>query len=424
MIKSHYNQATKGLCFSSITKNLGGEKMKQIKLNQERTGRVSIGIKTPIIRTGDDLKKIVIDSCLSAVGTFQDKSVIGITEAVVAIAQGNYVTPADIQADIAMKYPEQKELTVLFPIQSRNRFMNIMQAIADMPQFERIYVVLSYPCDEVGNRLVSDERVLYSYVNPYTDEFSVDNFYELFGEPKHEFTGKNYIQEFKNTNPDKVEVRLCNDLEIISGYCENVLVCTIRENQREMHKKMMKATYGVERVFDLSEVLNKPINGSGYSPKYGLYGSNKMADGRLKLMPRDCQSFVEDIQREIMEKYDKHIEVMVYGDGAFKDPVGGIWELADPVTTLGATSGLSGTPKEVKLKYIASKYGAEKTQRELEEIISYERSERRKNDDVTGEASLGTTPRQITDLLASLMDLTTGSGDEQTPVVYVTGYLK
>jgi F420-0:gamma-glutamyl ligase len=397
--------------------------MNQIKLNQERTGRVSIGIKTPIIRTGDDLKEIVIDSCLSAVGTFQDKSVIGITEAVVAIAQGNYVTPADIQADIAMKYPDQKELTVLFPIQSRNRFMNIMQAIADMPQFERIYVVLSYPCDEVGNRLVSDKDIFYSDINPYTDEFSANEFYGLFGRPKHEFTGKNYIQEFENTNPAKVMVRLCNDLGVISRYCKNVLVCTIREEQRKLHKEILK-DYGVERVFDLSEILSKSINGSGYSPKYGLYGSNKMADGRLKLMPRDCQSFVIFIQKEIMERYNRHVEVMVYGDGAFKDPVGGIWELADPVTTLGATSGLLGTPKEVKLKYIASKYGPEKTQQELEEIISQERAERIKTDDRTSEASLGTTPRQITDLLASLMDLTTGSGDEQTPVVYVTGYLK
>lgn len=399
--------------------------MNQIKLNQERTGRVSIGIKTPIIRTGDNLKEIVIDSCLSAVGTFRDKSVIGITEAVVAIAQGNYVTPADIQADIAMKYPDQKELTVLFPIQSRNRFMNIMQAIADMPQFERIYVVLSYPCDEVGNRLVSDKDIFYSgFVNSNQNEFSANEFYELFGKPKHEFTGKNYIQEFENTNPAKVMVRLCNDLRIIANYCKNILVCTIRENQRKMHKEFLKNYTCVERVFDLSEILSESINGSGYSPKYGLYGSNKMADGRLKLMPRDCQSFVIFLQKEIMDRYNKHVEVMVYGDGAFKDPVGGIWELADPVTTLGATSGLLGTPKEVKLKYIASKYGAEKTQQELEEIISQERAERIKTDDMTSETSLGTTPRQITDLLASLMDLTTGSGDEQTPVVYVTGYLK
>lgn len=396
--------------------------MTQITVNQERTGRNVFAIKTPIIRTGDDLKKIVIDSCLAAVGEFQDNAVIGITEAVVAIAQGNYALPEAIQAAIASKYPDQSELTVLFPIQSRNRFMNIMQAIADMPQFEKIYVVLSYPCDEVGNRLVSDRELFYSYTNPYEDEFSVKDFYHEFGEPMHEFTGKNYIAEFQNTNLSKVEVILCNDLELIADYCENVLVCTIRESQRELHKEIVKDS-GAERVFDLSEILDKSVNGSGYSPEYGLYGSNKMADGKLKLMPRDCQEFVESIQTEIQEKYGKHVEVMVYGDGAFKDPVGGIWELADPVTTLGATAGLAGTPKEVKLKYLASKY-PDKTQEELAEIIAKEKAKRMNTDDMTGEASLGTTPRQKTDLLASLMDLTTGSGDEQTPVVYMTGYLK
>lgn len=398
--------------------------MTQITVNQEKTGRNVFAIKTPIIRTGDDLKKIVLDSCLAAVGEFQDNAVIGITEAVVAIAQGNYATPEAIQTAIATKYPEQSELTVLFPIQSRNRFMNIMQAIADMPQFKKIYVVLSYPCDEVGNRLVSDRVMFYSLTNPYNDEFSVQDFYHEFGKPQHEFTGKNYIEEFRNTNPSKVEVILCNDLEQIAEYCENVLVCTIRKEQRELHKEIMeRCGWLTNKVFDLSEILNESVSGSGYSPEYGLYGSNKMADGKLKLMPRNCQEFVESIQTEIQEKYGKHVEVMVYGDGAFKDPVGGIWELADPVTTLGATSGLAGTPKEVKLKYLASKY-PDKTQEELAEIIAKEKAKRMNTDDMTGEASLGTTPRQKTDLLASLMDLTTGSGDEQTPVVYVTGYLK
>lgn len=397
--------------------------MTQITVNTEKVGAMAMGVKTPIIRPGDDVKKIVIDSCLAAVGEFQDNAVIGITEAVVAIAQGNFATPEDIQADIARKYPDQTELTVMFPIQSRNRFMNIMQAIADMPQFEKIYVVLSYPCDEVWNRLVSDKAIFYnSNVDPHKGDLTAEEFYKEFGKPKHKFTGKNYIEEFQNTNPDKVEVRLCNDLMQISKYCENVLVCTIRREQREMHKEIMYHL-GVKRVFDLSEILDESVNGSNYNPEYGLYGSNKMADGKLKLMPIDSQEFVEELQNQILEDYGKDVKVMVYGDGAFKDPVGGIWELADPDTTLGATDGLSGTPKEVKLKYLASKY-PDKTQEELAEIVAKEKAERVKTNDVTGEASLGTTPRQITDLLASLMDLMSGSGDRQTPVVYVPGYLE
>lgn len=394
--------------------------MNQINLNLGQIGRVSMGIKTPIIRTGDDLTKIVIDSCLAAVGQFHEKAVIGITEAVVAIAQGNYAKPEDIQSEIARLYPGAKELTLLFPIQSRNRFMNIPKAIAAMPQIEKIYVALSYPCDEVGNRLVSEEALLEENVKPYRDAFTSEEFYARFGKPRHPFTGKDYIEEFEKACNGKAEVILVNDLKM-ADFCKNVLVCTIREDARNLQKKLMKQ-YGAERVYDLSDILSESVNGSGHS-EYGLYGSNMMGDGVLKLMPLNAQEFVNGLQARILKDYGVHVEAFVYGDGAFKDPVGGIWELADPVSCLGATAGLGGTPKEVKAKYIASQH-PNATPEELAEIIAKAKAERMKTDDVTGEASLGTTPRQITDLISSLADLVTGSGDECTPVVYVVGYLK
>lgn len=400
--------------------------MATIKLETSQIGRMSVGIKTPIIRTGDNLQEIVIDSIFKAVGGFHDKAVIGITEAVVAIAQGNYATPEDIQASIAEKYPDASEIALMYPIQSRNRFMNVARAIAGMKQFKEIYIVLSYPCDEVGNRLVSEEKLYEVTANSSLDEtYSEGEFYEIFGKPVHPFTGKDYIEEFKNACNGKATIVLCNNVckaaRVIN--CHDFLVCTIREDQRKLQKQMISDCIPDATVFDMSQILNKPINGSGYSPEYGLYGSNMMAAGRLKLMPRDCQEFVEDLQERILAYYGKKVEVMVYGDGAFKDPVGGIWELADPVTTLGATSGLSGTPKEVKLKYLASKY-PDKSQEELAEIIAKEKAARMNTESVTGESSLGTTPRQKTDLFASWADLTTGSGDEQTPVVYSVGFLK
>lgn len=400
--------------------------MTTIQLNQQNIGRATVGIKTPIIRPGDDLQQIVIDSILNAIGEFHENAVIGITEAVVAIAQGNFATPEDIRASFAEKYPGESELTILYPIQSRNRFMNIPRAIASMEQFKKIRFVLSYPCDEVGNRLISDEELYKSEVNPYTTSFQADYFYEKFGKPCHPFTGKNYIAEFENACNGKTKLEdiiLSNNVyEALSRkYCDNILVCTIREEQRKLHKKMAR-DFGCTRVYDMSEFLNKSINGSGYSPEYGLYGSNMMAGGRLKLMPRDCQKFVNDLQTRILKEYGVHVEIAIFGDGAFKDPVGGIWELADPVTTLAATSGLVGTPVEVKLKYLASMY-PNKSPEELNEIIAKEKQARLNTKDITGEVSLGTTPRQKTDLFASLADLTTGSGDLQTPVVYSTGFL-
>lgn len=394
--------------------------MKQMNLNLGSIGRVSIGIKTPIIRTGDNLEQIVIESCLKAVGEFHNKAIICITEAVVAIAEGNYAKPEDIQSEITRLYPDATELTLLFPIQSRNRFMNIPRAIAAMPQIEKINVVLSYPCDEVGNRLVSEEEMFDSGINRYEEMFDAKEFYRIYGKPCHPFTGKDYIEEFEKACDGKGEVILCNNLSLLDEY-KDVLVCTIREDMCELHKRIMKEN-GALNVYDLSDILSQPVNGSGYS-KYGLYGSNMMDGGVLKLMPRNPQVLVERIQARIKKDYGVHVEVLVNGDGAFKDPVGGIWELADRDSVIAATSGLGGTPKEVKAKYIASQHPNASAE-ELAEIIAKAKAERMKTDDVTGELSLGTTPRQITDLLGSLADLTTGSGDECTPVVYVANYLK
>lgn len=392
----------------------------QFNIDLEKVGRITIGVKTPIIRTGDDLQQIVIESCIKAVGGFHEKAAIGVTEAVVAIAQGNYATPEDIQTDIASKYSGESDITLFHPIQSRNRFLNIPKAIVAMPEIKRINIVLSYPCDEVGNRLCSDEEIWKREINPYKKVFTSKEFYSEFGKPRHLFTGKDYIEEFLKACDGKGVVYLNNDIS--SLHKPNVLVCTIRQDKREFNKKMLKK-YGAKKIFDLSQILNEPVNGSGYSPEYGLYGSNMMAGGKLKLMPRETQAFVESLQAKILQEYGKHVEVMVFGDGAFKDPVGGIWELADPVPALAATSGFAGTPKEVKLKFLASKYDG-KNQKELSEAISKEKEMRLKTDDITGETSLGTTPRQKTDLFASWADLTTGSGDEQTPVVYSVGFLK
>lgn len=280
---------------------------------------------------------------------------------------------------------------------------------------------MSYPTDEVGNRLISDRVVMEKGVNLYQDVFSKTSFYDTFGEPKHPFTGKNYIEEYINACNGKAEVILCNDFSKLPSIieCENYLICSIHRKE-ETRTALKKG--GAKNILDLSQIMDKPIDGSGYNETYGVYGSNLMSGDRLKLMPRDCQAFVEEIQKKIEERYSKHVQVMIYGDGAFKDPVGGIWELADPNTTLGATSGLIGTPKEVKLKYIASANEG-KSSEEIADIVAKETAKRKRTEDITGESSLGTTPRRITDLVASLADLTTGSGDRQTPVVYIQNYL-
>lgn len=387
-----------------------------------RPGVISKGIRTPVIVTGDDLQEIVISSVAKANdGHFEDGDIIGITEAVVAISQGNYATAEDISKDIANKFSGAKELVIVDPIQSRNRFIGVLKAIAKTPELEKIYIVMTYPTDEVGNPLVSSMAIMESGINPYTDVLTVEEFYSAFGEPKHPFTGKNYIKEYIEACEGKAEIILANNFAKIPEKtgCEDFLVCSIHRRQET---KMALEKGGAKRVLDLSQILDRPVNGSGYNEEFGLYGTNIRFDGSLKLMPRDCQTFVEQIQHKIFERYDAMVQVFVYGDGAFKDPVGGIWELADPQATLGATKGLSGTPKEVKLKLIASQFEG-KTPEEIEVIVAEERAKRKNTEDVTGDASLGTTPRRITDLLASLADLTTGSGDRQTPVVYIKNYL-
>lgn len=387
-----------------------------------RMGVISRGVKTPVIKSGDDLASIVISSVADTIcGDFKEGDIIGVTEAVVAISQANFVTHKNISDDIARKFAGAKELVIVDPIQSRNRFMDVLKAVAATTTLEKVYVVMTYPTDEVGNRFVSEMKVMESGVNPYKDLLTVEEFYSKLGVPKHPFTGKNYIEEYQKACEGKAEVILCNDFAqlIAATKCEDFLICSI--HRREETRKILEKS-GAKRVFDLSQIMDESIDGSGYNEEFGLYGSNLMAAGRLKLMPRDCQEFVDGIQQDILKRYGKRVEVFVFGDGAFKDPVGGIWELADPTTTLAATSGLAGTPKEVKLKYIASA-NEDKSAEEIAAIVAKESANRKATNDMTGEASLGTTPRQITDLVASLADLTTGSGDRQTPVVLIQNYL-
>jgi len=387
-----------------------------------KKGVISQGIRTPVIQPGYDLKEIVVSSVMHAIREwFDNGDIIAVTEAVVAISQGNFVTHQNISDDIASKFAGAKELVIVDPIQSRNRFMDVLKAIAATPTLEKVYIAMTYPTDEVGNRLVSDMVMMESGINPYQDVLTVVDFYSKLGVPKHPFTGLNYIEEYIKACQGKAQVIMCNNFSRLPAVtkCEDYLVCSIHR-RKETRKALEKG--GAKRVLDLSQIMDKPINGSGYNEEFGLYGSNLMAGDRLKLMPRDCQQFVEAVQADIKQRYGRTVEVMVYGDGAFKDPVGGIWELADPQTTLGATSGLKGTPKEVKLKYIASAHEG-KTPEEIEAIVAEESAKRKGTEDITGEASLGTTPRRITDLLASLADLTTGSGDRQTPVVYIKNYL-
>lgn len=391
-------------------------------MNGKRIGVTTLGVKTPVIKPGDDLQQIVVSSVVEAIGgeNINDLDIIGVTEAVVAISQSNFVTAANISEDVARKFEGATELAIVDPIQSRNRFMDILKSIANTPTLEKLYVVMTYPTDEVGNRMVSEEAVMESGVNPYKDLLRVDEFYSKFGVPKHPFTGKNYIEEYEKACSGKAEIIMCNDFSKIPELCENILVCSI--HRKDIIKRILQKN-GAKKVLDLSQIMNESINGSGFNEEFGLYGSNLMAGDKLKLMPMNCQQFVKGVQSTIKEQYGKEVEVFVYGDGAFKDPVGGIWELADPKTTLASTVGLLGTPKEVKLKYLASA-NDDKSSEEIEAIVAREKATRIESADISENNSLGTTPRQITDLLASLADLTTGSGDRQTPVVYIKGYLK
>jgi len=379
-------------------------------------GTVARGIRTPLIKPGDNVGQIVIDSVLSAAKhenfELHDRDVIGITEAVVARAQGNFASCEQISEDIRNKFPDGT-LAVTFPILSRNRFSNILKGIAQ--GCSKLYILLSYPSDEVGNHLISWDSIDRAGINPYTDVLTEETFRELFGhETKHVFTQMDYIEYYKSFN--KAEIIFSNDVRKILGFTGNVLCCDIHSRFRS--KRLLKEA-GANIVFGLDDVLSSPVNGSGYNEQFGLLGSNKSTEDTLKLYPRDCEPIVHDIAHRIKEATGKQIEVMIYGDGAFKDPVGKIWELADPVVSPAFTEGLVGTPNELKLKFLLDNEFVGRSDEEVEKEVRL--AIKSKSADLEDKA-LGTTPRQYTDLLGSLCDLISGSGDKGTPVVLVQGY--
>ena len=391
-------------------------------MSVRRVGTVSRGIRCPIIRQGDDLSQIVTESVLEAAESegfaLRDRDVISITESIVARAQGNYCTVDNIAEDVKAKLGGGT-VGVIFPILSRNRFAICLRGIAK--GCDKIVLMLSYPSDEVGNCLVSLDKIDAAGVNPYSDVLSLEKYRELFGENKHEFTGVDYVAYYgeliKNCGCD-VEIVFANQAKSILDYTKTVINCDIHTRART--KRILLAA-GAEKVVSLDEIMNAPVNGSGFNETYGLLGSNKATEDQVKLFPRDCKGLVLDIQQKILEKTGKHVEVMVYGDGAFKDPQGKIWELADPVVSPAFTDGLIGTPNELKLKYLADNDFANLSGEELKNAIS--ESIRAKDANLVGKmASEGTTPRQLTDLIGSLCDLTSGSGDKGTPVVLVQGY--
>lgn len=385
-------------------------------------GTVSRGIRAPIIREGDDLKKIVTDSLLSAAEqegfAFHDRDVVAMTEAIVARAQGNYATVEDIAADVREKLGGET-IGVIFPILSRNRFAICLRGIA--MGAKKVILMLSYPSDEVGNHLVDWDSLDEKGVDPYRDLLDLEQWRANFGYRFHRFTGVDYVDYYAQLIREsgaEAEVIFANDPRRILDYTKNVIHCDIHTRART--SRLLKAAGG-QRVFGLDEIMNAPVNGSGYNERYGLLGSNKATEDKIKLFPRDCQSLVEAIQAELLEKTGKRLEVMVYGDGAFKDPIGKIWELADPVVSPAYTKGLEGTPNELKLKYLADNDFAALSGQELRQAI--EEEIRKKDGDLVGQmASEGTTPRRLTDLIGSLCDLTSGSGDKGTPVVLVQGY--
>lgn len=385
-------------------------------------GTISRGIRAPIIQEGDDIAQIVVDSVLAAAGSdgfsLRDQDVVAVTEAVVARAQGNYVTVDQIAADVKEKFGEHT-LGVVFPILSRNRFAICLRGIAS--GVKKIVLQLSYPADEVGNHLVDQDLVDEKGVDPYRDVLSEEKYRELFGYHKHLFTGVDYIAYYKDLIQScgcEVEVILANDCRAILNYTKHVLCCDI--HTRERSKRLLKKA-GAQLVLGMDQLMTAPVDGSGYNETYGLLGSNKATEDKVKLFPRDCQPVVERIQQGLKAKTGKHVEAMVYGDGAFKDPVGKIWELADPVVSPAYTAGLEGQPNEVKLKYLADNEFANLSGDALKEAISD--YIRHKDSDLVGQmVSQGTTPRRITDLIGSLCDLTSGSGDKGTPIVLVQGY--
>ena len=385
-------------------------------------GTVSMGIRAPIIRSGDDLAEIVTGSVLEAVndGAFsvRDRDVVAMTEAIVARAQGNYASVDDIAADVKAKLGGET-IGVIFPILSRNRFAICLRGIAKGAK--KVVLMLSYPSDEVGNHLIDEDVMDEKGVDPYKDVLSLERYRELFGYTTHPFTGVDYVDYYSNLIREsgaEVEVIFANDPRAILAYTKNVLACDIHTRART--KRRLLAA-GAEKVFCLDEIMTAPINGSGYNETYGLLGSNKSTEDKVKLFPRPCQDLVEAIQAKLLAETGKHVEVMVYGDGAFKDPVGKIWELADPVVSPAYTAGLEGTPNELKLKYLADNDFAALSGEALREAIKGEI--KKKDGSLVGKmAAQGTTPRRLTDLIGSLCDLTSGSGDKGTPIVYIQGY--
>lgn len=390
--------------------------------NERLVGTVSRGIRCPIIRTGDNLAEIVTDSVLAAAKSegfsLRDRDVISVTESIVARAQGNYASVDNIAQDIREKTGGET-LGVIFPILSRNRFAICLRGIA--MGVKKVVLMLSYPSDEVGNELVSIDKIDEAGINPYSDVLSLEKYRELFGVNRHEFTGVDYVEYYQNLIKDcgaEVEIIFANHAKEILNYTDTVLTCDIHTRKRT--KRILKEA-GAKIVLGLDDIMNAPVSGSGYNENYGLLGSNKSTEDTVKLFPQNAQPLVEEIQQKVFEQTGKRVEVMVYGDGAFKDPQGKIWELADPVVSPAHTKGLIGTPNELKLKYLADNDFKELSGDALKAAIS--ESIKSKDADLVGNmASQGTTPRQLTDLIGSLCDLTSGSGDKGTPVVLVQGY--
>ena len=388
---------------------------------ERKVGTVSRGIRCPIIREGDDLVKIVVDSVLAAAKSegyeMRDRDIVAMTESVVARAQGNYASVDAIAEDVRAKLGGET-VGVIFPILSRNRFAICLRGIAR--GCKKVVLMLSYPSDEVGNELVSLDKLDEAKINPYSDVLTLERYRELFGENRHPFTLVDYVQYYSDLVKEEgadVEVVFANDPRVILNYTKNVLTCDVHTRART--KRLLWGA-GAEKVCGLDNILNAPINGSGCNEKYGLLGSNKSTEETVKLFPRECNDLVKNIQAKFKEETGKLVEVMVYGDGAFKDPVGKIWELADPVVSPAYTAGLEGTPNELKLKYLADNDYADLSGEELK--VAIEKAIRAKGDLAGSMASQGTTPRRLTDLIGSLCDLTSGSGDKGTPIIHIQGY--
>lgn len=389
---------------------------------ERMVGTVVRGLRAPILKDGDDIAKITVETVLKSAKaedfSIRDKDVVALTESIVARTQGNYANIDAISTDIKSKFGDDP-IGVIFPILSRNRFAICLKGIAKGAK--KIILMLQYPADEVGNHLVSIDELDEKGVNPWVDVLTESKFRELFGHPKHPFTGVDYIEYYKSIVEEygaECEIIFSNNPKTILNYTKNVLACDIHSRART--KRILKSNGG-EKIYGLDDILTKSINGNGYNEKYGLLGSNKSTEDEVKLFPRECQPIVDKIQSMLKEKTGKDVEVMIYGDGAFKDPVGKIWELADPVVSPAYTKGLEGTPNEIKLKYVADNDFADLRGEELKDAVS-EYIKNKESNLMGNMASEGTTPRRLTDLIGSLCDLTSGSGDKGTPIVYIQGY--